>query len=129
MTAEEFAEHPDLMVRISAWDPVAGKEVFRIDSGSAWNAGVLSTAGNLVFQGEAGGEFAAYTADTGRKLWSAYANTGIMAPPVTYEVDGEQYVTVVGGWGIQVGAGGKAQASTASSRRLEGEMKSSIIHK
>ncbi|MDH5344642.1 MAG: PQQ-dependent dehydrogenase, methanol/ethanol family [Gammaproteobacteria bacterium] len=103
VTAEEFAEHPDLMVRISAWDPVAGKEVFRIDSGSAWNAGVLSTAGNLVFQGEAGGEFAAYAADTGRKLWSAHANTGIMAPPVTYEVDGEQYVTVVGGWGIHIG--------------------------
>lgn len=101
---EEFAEHPFITARISAWDPVAREEVFRIDSGSGWNAGVLSTAGNLVFQGEASGEFAAYTADTGKQLWSSYANTGIMAPPVTFEVDGEQYVTVVGGWGIHMGA-------------------------
>ena len=100
---EEYAEHPRIEARISAWDPVAREEVFRIDSGSAWNAGILSTAGNLVFQGEASGEFAAYTADTGEQRWSTYANTGIMAPPVTFEVDGEQYVTVVGGWGIHTG--------------------------
>ena len=104
VTPEELAEHPQIAVRISAWDPVARKEVFRIDSGSAWNAGILSTAGNLVFQGEASGEFAAYAADSGEQLWSAYANTGIMAPPVTFEVDGEQYVTVVGGWGIHMGS-------------------------
>jgi len=103
VTPEELDEHPEIVVRISAWDPVARKEVFRIDSGSAWNAGVLSTAGNLVFQGEASGEFAAYAADSGEQLWSAYANTGIMAPPVTFAVDGEQYVTVVGGWGIFMG--------------------------
>ena len=102
-TPEELAEHPEIAVRISAWDPVAKEEVFRIDSGSAWNAGILSTAGNLVFQGEASGEFAAYAADSGEQLWSTYANTGIMAPPVTFEVDGEQYVTVVGGWGIFMG--------------------------
>ena len=100
---DESSEHPFITARISAWDPVARKEVFRIDSGSGWNAGVLSTAGNLVFQGEASGEFAAYTADTGEQLWSSYANTGIMAPPVTFEIDGEQYVTVVGGWGIHMG--------------------------
>ena len=100
---EEYAEHPRIEARISAWDPVAREEVFRINSGSAWNAGILSTAGNLIFQGEASGEFAAYTADTGEQRWSTYANTGIMAPPVTFEVDGEQYVTVVGGWGIHTG--------------------------
>ncbi len=100
---DESSEHPFITARISAWDPVARKEVFRIESGSGWNAGVLSTAGNLVFQGEASGEFAAYTADTGEQLWSSYANTGIMAPPVTFEVDGEQYVSVVGGWGIHMG--------------------------
>lgn len=103
VTDEEFAEHPDVMVRLSAWDPVANEEVFAIDSGSAWNAGILSTAGNLVFQGEASGEFAAYAADSGRELWSAHANTGIMAPPISYEVDGEQYVAVVAGWGIHLG--------------------------
>ena len=103
VTADEFAEHPEIRVRVSAWDPVSQREVFRIDSGSAWNAGVLSTAGNLLFQGEASGEFAAYDATNGEQLWSAHANTGIMAPPISYEVDGEQYVAVVGGWGIHIG--------------------------
>ena len=101
--ADEMAEHPEVKVRIAAWDPVQRKEVFRIDSGSAWNAGILSTAGNLLFQGEGGGEFAAYAADTGDKLWSSMANTAIMASPITFAVDGEQYVTIVGGWGIYMG--------------------------
>jgi len=103
VTAEEFDEHPEIRVRVSAWDPVLQREAFRIDSGSAWNAGVLATAGNLLFQGEASGEFAAYDSATGAQLWSAYANTAIMAPPISYEVDGEQYVAVVGGWGIHIG--------------------------
>ena len=103
VSAEEMAEHPEVKVRIAAWDPVARQEVFRIDSGSGWNAGVLSTAGNLLFQGEGGGEFAAYRADTGQQLWSHQANTAIMASPVTFEIDGEQYVSIVGGWGIYMG--------------------------
>ena len=102
-TPEELAEHPDMTVRVSAWDPVARQEVFRIDSDGAWNAGILSTAGNLIFQGAASGEFAAFSADAGKRLWSTHANTAIMAPPVTFEVNGEQYVTVVGGWGIHTG--------------------------
>ena len=99
----EYEPYPQVNARISAWDPVKRKEVFRIDSGSGWNAGVLSTAGNLVFQGENSGEFAAYRADTGEQLWSAHANTGIMAAPITFEAAGEQYVAVVGGWGIHSG--------------------------
>ena len=103
-SAEEVARNPSILARVSAWDPVRQREVFRIDSGDGWNAGLLSTAGNLVFQGDGNGEFAAYRADDGTKLWSAQAGTGIQAAPVTYEVDGEQYVTVLGGWGGSLGS-------------------------
>lgn len=85
--------------RLLAWDPVAQAEVWRVEHGSAWNGGLLSTAGNLVFQGRADGSFLAYSADSGEVLWETAVHTGIIAPPVTYEVDGEQYVALVAGWG------------------------------
>lgn len=82
-----------------AWDPVAQKEAWRVPYKGPWNGGVLSTAGNLVFQGTADGRFVAYRADTGEQLWEQPAQTGIVAGPMTYEIDGEQYVTVSAGWG------------------------------
>jgi quinohemoprotein ethanol dehydrogenase len=82
-----------------AWDPVAKKEVWRQSYVTLWNGGTLSTAGGLVFQGTADGRFVAYSADKGEKLWETAANTGVMAGPVSYEVNGEQYVTVAAGWG------------------------------
>lgn len=82
-----------------AWDPVAQKEAWRVPYKGPWNGGVLSTAGNLVFQGTADGRFVAYRADTGELLWEQPAQTGIVAGPMTYEIDGEQYVTVSAGWG------------------------------
>ena len=63
--------------------------------------GVLATAGNLVFAGEENGDFDAFDAKTGEKLWHFYLGVGAMAPPVTYRVDGVQYVVVAAG-----GAGG-----------------------
>jgi PQQ-dependent dehydrogenase (methanol/ethanol family) len=84
---------------ISAWDPVAQKEVWRIQHAGTWNGGMLSTHGNLLFQGNSSGQFVAYRADTGEELWSAPAQTGVIAPPISFEIDGEQYVTVVAGWG------------------------------
>ncbi len=84
---------------ISAWDPVEQKEVWRVQHAGSWNGGLLSTAGNLVFQGTSHGQFAAYNAQSGEQLWSTGAQTGVVAPPVTYTVDGEQYITVVAGWG------------------------------
>jgi PQQ-dependent dehydrogenase (methanol/ethanol family) len=96
---------------LSAWDPVQQKEIWRVQYTGPWNGGVLSTAGNLVFQGTADGRFAAYRADTGAKLWDAPTQTGIIAPPVTYEIGGEQYVAVMAGWGgaFALVAGGAAQ--------------------
>src|SRR6185295_18850320 len=85
--------------RLVAWDPVKQKEAWRHDHVSPWNGGTLTTAGNLVFQGTADGRFAAYNATTGDKLWESATGTGVVAGPVTYFVDGRQYVSVAVGWG------------------------------
>ena len=85
--------------QIIAWDPVARREVWRVQHALPGNGGMLATAGNLIFQGNATGTFAAYRADTGDQLWSMSAQTGIVASPVTYTIDGEQYVSVLTGWG------------------------------
>jgi quinohemoprotein ethanol dehydrogenase len=85
--------------RLLAWDPVAGKPRWTVEYGNYWNGGTLATAGNLVFQGTAAGDFIAYRATDGAKLWSSWATTGIVAPPITYAIDGKQYVSVMAGWG------------------------------
>ncbi len=82
-----------------AWDPVAQKERWRVPYVVIWNGGTLTTAGNLVFQGTADGRFVAYSADKGAKLWEVNVGTGIIASPVTYEMDGVQYVSIMVGWG------------------------------
>jgi PQQ-dependent dehydrogenase (methanol/ethanol family) len=84
---------------LAAWDPVGQREVWRVEYEHPWNGGVLSTAGDLVFQGDAMGHFAAFDARTGRKLWSVGTGTGILAPPITYEAGGAQYVVIEAGWG------------------------------
>ena len=85
--------------RLIAWDPKQQKEVWRHEYSGPWNGGVLSTSGNLVFQGAADAHFAAYNAQTGEPLWKFFTQTGVMAAPITYELDGEQYVVVAAGWG------------------------------
>ncbi len=85
--------------RLIAWDPVAQKEAWRVEQISPWNGGTLTTAGNLVFQGTADGRFMAYNAKTGEKLWEIPVGTGVVAAPSTYEVDGQQYVSIAVGWG------------------------------
>ena len=82
-----------------AWDPIKQKEAWRVQYKMMWNGGTLTTAGNLVFQGTSDGRFVAYSADKGEKLWEVNVGIGIIAPPVTYELDGVQYVTVMSGWG------------------------------
>jgi quinohemoprotein ethanol dehydrogenase len=67
------------------------------------SGGVLATAGNLVFQGRSDGVLVAYQATDGAKLWEFDAGTGILAPPVTYLVDNVQYVTLMVGYGGDVG--------------------------
>ncbi len=83
---------------LQAWDPVRQAQVWKVPQVGFVNGGVAATGGNLVFQGQATGEFRAYAADTGKVLWEFDAQTGIIANPITYEVDGKQYVTVIAGW-------------------------------
>jgi hypothetical protein len=78
---------------------VTQKEAWYAKSPVVETGGVLSTSGNLVFQGRADGILVAYRATDGKKLWQFDAGTGIMAPPVTYTVNAMQYVTVMAGWG------------------------------
>jgi len=85
--------------RLVAWDPIQQKEAWGIERPGPWNGGTLATAGNLVFEGSAAGRFEAYRADTGEKLWSFDAQTGVMAGPISYSAKGEQYVAVLAGWG------------------------------
>jgi quinohemoprotein ethanol dehydrogenase len=85
--------------KLVAWDPIRQTSAWTIDRPGPWNGGVLSTAGNLVFEGTARGNFEAYRADNGKQLWSFAAQTGVMAGPVTYSINGEQYVAVLAGWG------------------------------
>jgi quinohemoprotein ethanol dehydrogenase len=85
--------------RLVAWNPLEQKEAWGIERPGPWNGGTLATAGNLVFEGTANGRFEAYRADSGEKIWSFDAQTGVMAGPVTYTVNGEQYIAVLAGWG------------------------------
>jgi quinohemoprotein ethanol dehydrogenase len=110
---------PPLKGYLIAWDPVKQKEAWRVNHAGVWNGGTLSTAGNLVFQGAADGRFVAYTADTGRKLWEMPIQTGAMAGPISYSVDGEQYVAVAAGWSGSIAIiGGMAPTHRATSRIL-----------
>jgi quinohemoprotein ethanol dehydrogenase len=96
-----FKEIPRSLVsgHLLAWDPIRQREVWRVPYKSLWNGGTLTTAGNLVFEGTADGRFVAYQADNGEKLWESPADTGVVAGPITYTIDGKQYVTVMAGWG------------------------------
>jgi quinohemoprotein ethanol dehydrogenase len=94
--------------RLLAWDPVAQKEVWRHEHVSPWNGGTLTSAGGLVFQGTADGRVLAFDARTGAQLWSVAVGTGIVAPPVTYEADGVQYVSIAVGWGGVYGLAARA---------------------
>lgn len=89
----------DTRGHLAAWDPVTQQERWRVQYPGPWNGGVLSTAGDLVFQGTASGYLRAYHAETGAQLWEFPAQSGIVAPPVSYAIDGEQYVSVMVGWG------------------------------
>ena len=101
----------DMMVKkllqgaLIAWDPVAQEERFRITHTNSWNGGVLTTRAGLVFQGTGDKRLVAYDAATGENLWQIPTGTGIVAPPISYAVDGVQYIAVMAGWG---GAGGIA---------------------
>ncbi len=85
--------------RLIAWDPVTQKEAWHVEHAGPWNGGVLVTAGDLVFQGTADQQLQAFRASNGEKLWSYPTHTGVIGGPVTYRVNGEQYIAVMAGYG------------------------------
>jgi len=84
-----------------------GRIAWQVRTAQPLIGGVLATAGGLVFTGEGGGEFSAFDAKTGSKLWGFNCGAGVNAPPVSYEIDGEQYIAVAAGgsqiWGFRQG--------------------------
>ena len=80
-----------------------GKRAWQVKTDQPMIGGALATAGNLVFTGEGNGHFNAYDARTGKTLWSFSAGAGCNAPPVTYTVDGKQYIAVACGGNYQLG--------------------------
>jgi quinohemoprotein ethanol dehydrogenase len=104
--AQQAALAGQIKGMLIAWDPVAQKARWTVQHPYFWNAGVLTTGGGLVFQGAAEGQLAAYDAANGNKLWSYKTGNGVIAAPMTYELNGEQYVAVM------VGEGGAGQISS-----------------
>jgi len=94
---------PPMTGLLLAWDPAQQHEVWRVSLPQVESGGVLATAANLIFQGRSDGVLCAYRATDGKQLWQFDAGTGIMAPPVTYLLDGVQYVTIMVGWGGSAG--------------------------
>jgi len=84
---------------LQAWDPIKNVSVWKQKLPPQWNPGTMTTAGNLVFEGRADGTFVAYNATDGEILWTIDLGSGISAPPVTYTVDGKQYIALLVGWG------------------------------
>jgi alcohol dehydrogenase (cytochrome c) len=89
----------DYIGALRAIDPVSGKIVWEEKNGAPLWGGALTTKGGLVFYGTPEGELRALDAKSGKKLWSFNTGTGIVAPPITWEQGGQQYVAVVAGWG------------------------------
>ena len=84
---------------LRAWDPIKQKSVWDVELTGPWNGGVLSTAGNLVFQGTADGRLVAYDDHNGQLLWEFATGTATLAGPVSYSIGDTQYVAVPGGFG------------------------------
>jgi quinohemoprotein ethanol dehydrogenase len=84
---------------LQAWDPVKQEAAWSVPQDHPWNAGTLTTAGNLVFQGRYDGVFLAYDASTGEEVWNYDLGLGISAPPITYKLNGRQYVALLVGYG------------------------------
>ncbi|MBV8843163.1 MAG: PQQ-dependent dehydrogenase, methanol/ethanol family [Bryobacterales bacterium] len=97
--------------QLRAWDPVMQQKRWDAPIGGGIGGGTITTAGNLVIQVSSTGHLLAYSADKGEKLLDI--NTGLrssMAPPITYVLDGKQYIAFMGGQGIVQGRGPGAGA-------------------
>jgi quinohemoprotein ethanol dehydrogenase len=89
--------------KLVAFDPVAGRIRWTVEHALPYNGGVMATAGGLVFQGDAQGDFVAYAANSGEKRWSVHLGAAAGSAPSSYALDGRQYIVVPvgGGGGLQ----------------------------
>ena len=106
--------------RLVAWDPVKQEQAWSVKLPFASNGGVLATAGNLVFQGNFAGEFVAYNAKNGDRLWQHQTDSPIVAGAMSYEIDGEQYIAIPQGGGgvVQLAFGRPYQNTGENANRL-----------
>jgi quinohemoprotein ethanol dehydrogenase len=97
---------------LQAWDPVRQRLAWEVPMEGLFHPGTLTTAGNLVLQGRVDGTLWAYAADSGKPLWQHNLGLGLSAPPVTYAVNGRQYIAILVGWGgALAGLGGPLSAT------------------
>ena len=84
---------PTATTALLAWNPVTQKPAWKITTPAPWNGGTLVTAGGLVFQGHIDGTFNAYDATTGKQVWSYPAGNAVLGAPISYSVNGTQYIS------------------------------------
>ncbi|WP_026096972.1 PQQ-dependent methanol/ethanol family dehydrogenase [Ideonella sp. B508-1] len=89
----------DYIGALRAVDPKTGKIVWEVKDNAPLWGGVLTTGGNLVFWGTPEGYLKAADAKTGKVVWEFQTGSGVVAPPITWQQNGEQYVAVASGWG------------------------------
>lgn len=90
----EVDGRPHAPGKLVAFDPATQSIRWSVDFPLPYNGGIMATGGNLVFQGNAQGEFVAYAADSGERIWSVQTGSAINAAPASYSIDDEQYVIV-----------------------------------
>lgn len=105
-----------------AWDPVKQKEVWRHNSETPWNSGALCSGDDLVFEATGRGYFDAYDARDGKRLWHYDVQQGTIGSPITYTVDGQQYVSILVGWGGAFGLAFGFAANTRDGLDTEGRL-------
>jgi len=84
---------------VRAWSVAQHRVVWEAPTATSWDGGVLATGGGLVFQGDANGSLNAYSAETGERLAAIPMGTSMMAAPMTYRVNGTQYIAIIAGYG------------------------------
>jgi quinohemoprotein ethanol dehydrogenase len=95
----DWEDSPDSAGFLNAFDPITGEKKWVVDQQFPWNGGVLATAGDLVFQGAQTGNLVAFDSDTGDVLWQENLYSSIVAPPITYEHEGRQFIAILTGAG------------------------------
>ena len=110
-------------------DPKTGKIVWEVTNNAPLWGGVMTTKGGLVFWGTPEGYLTAADAKTGKEVWSFQTGTGVVAPPITWEQDGEQFIAVATGWGGAVPLWGGDVAKKVNFLNQGGSMWVFKLHK